>query len=64
MYHEYTSIKFYQHIKKKKVKKIYYIFRILLLIITIFIYLFTKNKAHTDINETIFNGIRWQMKPE
>ena len=63
-YHEYTSIQFYQHIKKKKVKKIYYILHIFLLILSIFIYLFTQNKDHTDINETIFNGIRCELKPE
>ena len=63
-YHEYSSIQFYQHIKKKKVKKIYYIFHIFLLISSIFIYLFTKNRDHTDINKTIFNGIRCEIKPE
>ena len=63
-YHEYSSIQFYQHIKKKKIKKIYYIFHIFLLILSIFIYLFTKNKDHSDINKTIFNGIRCKIKPE
>ena len=63
-YHEYSSIQFYQHIKKKRVKKFYYIFHICLLIISIFIYLLTENKEHTDINETVFNGIRCEIKPE
>lgn len=62
-YHNYTSIEFYQHIKKKRIKKIYYIFHIFLLIISILIYLFTENKDHTDINKTIFNGIRCDIKP-
>ena len=62
-YHKYSSIQFYQHIKKKRIKKIYYIFHIFLLIISILIYLFTENKDHTDINKTIFNGIRCDIKP-
>ena len=63
-YHQYTSIEFYQHIKKKKVKKIYYIFHIFLLLLSVFIYLFTESKDHTEINEKIFNGIRCKIQPQ
>ena len=61
-YHNYSSVEFYQHIKKKKVKKIYYIFHIFLLIITIFIYLFTKNKDTSWLDKSIFNGVRCPVK--
>ena len=47
-YHNYSSIEFYQHIKKKKVKKIYYIINTFLLILTVFIYLFTKNQDTSE----------------
>ena len=63
-YHEYSSIEFYQHIKKKLVKKIYYIFHIFLLILTVFIYLFTKNKDNSETNDNIYNGIRCPLKRE
>ena len=63
-YHQYSSIEFYQHIKKKKVKKIYYIFHIFLLLLSIFIYLFSDDKDHKDINEKIFNGVRCKKLPE
>jgi membrane-associated phospholipid phosphatase len=63
-YHKYSSIQFYQYIKKKIVKKIYYIFHVSLLIISVLVYLLTENKDHTDINETIFNGIRCDIKPD
>ena len=63
-YHNYSSIEFYQHIKKKRVKKIYYIFHIFLLFLTVFIYLFTKNKDTSEIEKRIFNGRRCPFQPE
>ena len=63
-YHNYSSIEFYQHIKKKRVKKIYYIINIFLLILTVFIYLFTKDKDTSEIEKNIFNGKRCPLKPE
>ena len=63
-YHNYSSVEFYQHIKKKKVKKIYYIFHIFLLILAVFIYLFTKNKDTSQIEKSVFNGIRCPFKYE
>ena len=63
-YHNYSSIEFYQHIKKKKVKKIYYIINTFLLILTVFIYLFTKNQDTSEIEKNVFNGIRCPIKPE
>jgi membrane-associated phospholipid phosphatase len=63
-YHNYTSIEFYQHIKKKRVKKIYYIFHIFLLFLAVFIYLFTKNKDTSEIEKRVFNGRRCPFQPE
>ena len=63
-YHEYSSIEFYQHIKKKSVKKRYYIFHIFLLVLTVFIYIFSKDKDNTEIYQTIFNGKRCPLKYE
>jgi len=63
-YHKYTSIEFYQHIKKKNVKKKYYIIHIFLLLLSVFIYLFSENKDHKEIDEKIFNGIRCKKLPE
>ena len=63
-YHNYTSIEFYQHIKKKRIKKIYYIFHIFLLILCVFIYLFSKNKDNSDIDRDVFNNIRCKLMPE
>ena len=57
-------IEFYQHIKKKRIKKIYYIFHIFLLILCVFIYLFSQNKDNSDIDRDVFNNIRCKLMPE
>ena len=63
-YHDYTSVEFYQHFKNKKIKKTYYFFHIILLILTVFIYIFSKNRDHTEINKKIFNNQRCELKPD
>ena len=61
-YHNYSCVDFYQHFKHKKIKKIYYSFHIFLLILTVFIYIFSKDRDHTEINNKVFNNKRCEMK--
>ena len=61
-YHKYTSIEFLLHIRKKIINIIYNIFHIFLLIFTILVYFLTKSKDHSDIEESIFNGVRCKIK--
>lgn len=61
-YHKYSSVEYLRHIRKTKVKYIYYCFHILLLIFTILIYLFLPSKDNSNTEENIFNGKRCKIK--
>jgi len=61
-YHKYPSINFLQHIKKKRVNLFYNIFHFVLLITAILIYIFFKEKDHSDLEKSIFNDIRCKIK--
>jgi len=61
-YHKYPSINFLQHIKKKRVNLFYNIFHSVLLITAILIYIFFKEKDHSDLENSIFNDIRCKIK--
>ena len=60
-YHKYSSVNFLQHIRTKKFNYIYYFLNIFLLILTILIYLITKEKDTKEIEENIFNGVRCKI---
>ena len=60
-YHKYSSINFLQHIKKKKVNLFYNIFHSFLLIIAILVYFIFKENDHSELENSIFNGIRCQI---
>ena len=61
-YHKYSSVEFLRHIRKNKVKYIYYCFHTLLLIIAILFYLFIPSKDNSYSEENIFNGKRCKIK--
>ena len=60
-YHKYQSINFLQHIKKKKVNLFYNVFHFFLLITAILVYIFIKEKDHSDLENFIFNDIRCKI---
>ena len=61
-YHKYSFAKFLRHIRNKKVNYVYNIFHVFLLLFTIFIFFIIKPKEHSDIEKSIFNGIRCKIK--
>lgn len=61
-YHKYSSVEFLPHIRKTKVKYMYYCFHTLLLIISILVYLFIPSKDNSNSEENIFNGKRCKIK--
>jgi membrane-associated phospholipid phosphatase len=61
-YHKYSSVQFLRHIRKNKVKYMYYCFHTSLLIIAILIYLFIPSKDNSNSEENIFNGKRCKIK--
>ena len=61
-YHKYFPNNFLHHIKKKKINYIYLCFHLFLFILSVVIYLFTETKDHSDLESTIFNGIRCKIK--
>ena len=61
-YHKYSSIDFFQHIRNKKVYNIYIYFHTLLFIFTILVYFKSDTKDHSDLEKSIFNGVRCKIK--
>ena len=60
-YHKYQSINFLQHMKNKKINLFYNVFHSFLLIAAILIYIFIKEKDHSDLENSIFNDIRCKI---
>ena len=61
-YHKYSSFEFLKHIKNSKINSIYYAVHLFMLFFTIVIYLTTETRVHSDLENTIFNGIRCKIK--
>ena len=60
-YHKYQSINFLQHMKNKKVNLFYNVFHSALLVAAILVYIFIKEKDHSDLENSIFNDIRCKI---